>query len=70
MVTFDLLDALGTLKLNQRLALTPGKGRAVFNGVLLVGFSLFKRFRVLFPETHPFDLLLQEAECAAAARSP
>ena len=37
---------------------------------LLVGLGFFERIRVLALEAYPFDLLLEEAEGAAAARTP
>ena len=39
-------------------------------GGVVVALGFFERIRVLMLEAHPFDLLLEEAEGAAAARPP
>lgn len=69
-IGLDSLDPPGFFQLLERLALAPRKRRAVRDGVLLVSLRLLEGFGVPFPEAHPFDLLLEEAERAAAAGAP
>jgi len=66
----DLRNALGFLQLFQRFTLAPRKRRAMLNSVLLISFGLLESFGVLFLESHPLYLLLEEAEGAATARAP
>src|SRR5471030_707750 len=66
----NLNDTFGLLQLGKRLALRPGKGGSMLQSVLLVCFSFFKSIRMPFLKPNPLDLLLEEAESAAASRAP
>src|SRR5690349_18966865 len=70
MACLDLRDALGLFELLERFAHAPGERRSMFARELLVALSLLERLRMLLAQMHPFDLLLEEAERAAAARAP
>ena len=70
MIVANLLNALGPRELVQRLALAPGEGGAMLDSVFFVKLGVLERVGMLLHKPHPFDLLLEETECAAAARPP
>ena len=70
MIAPDLLDALRPFQFNERLPLAPRKRRTVLDRILLVCLGLLECLRMFFAQPHPFDLLLKEAEGAAASRAP
>lgn len=63
-VDADRRDAFRSGQFLERFALAPGKGGAVLEGGLLVALCFVEGFGMLFHQSHPFDLLLEEAESA------